>query len=248
MKPSLGYVEDSLIADSSDYKLRMTGPWMLLYGGTSFVASVDLRAIEANAGVKIGWRTAAVRSDVPDAWEALGTQRTTNGSHPESFDTSAKTGQLFVQGAVFTALTTGAVSKNVYGRFWSSVKGAGWVVARQRILLRPSSSALVIPIGKPFNCTGVTGLMFGFVFNGISGTIDNPACVWRSFATGDPQQPGTWSSSLATLTDVTADSVVNSGNCPIVTADKLMGQAGFKYLTAGVDPNGTVDVIVAAKQ
>jgi hypothetical protein len=34
----------------------------------------------------------------------------------------------------------------------------------------------------------------------------------------------------------------------INTSGKIMAQAGFKYSTAGTDPNAAVDIVVAAKQ
>ena len=246
--PRMGFVQDNLTADSSGYQLRMLGPVMVLYGGTSLVTSLDLRALEANLGAKVIFRTFDVTAELPNAWDtATGTARTANGAWPESLDVSAKTAQMLIQGSVFTNLTTGTAAKAVQARLWTQVRGAGWMVARQRIVLTPGTN-IIVPVGNPFACSGVTGLMFGFVFNGVGGTIANPSCVWRSFDSGDPRQPGAWSSSLATLTNVTTDVTVNSGNCAITTTDKIMAQPGFQYSTSGTNPNGTVDIIVAAKK
>jgi hypothetical protein len=90
--------------------------------------------------------------------------------------------------------------------------------------------------------------MVGVIFQRVTGTIDNPSVVWRSFDSGDPRQPNAWSALLVTLADVTADGPVNSGTLSINTAGKIMAQAGFRYSTAGTDPSAAVDVVVAAKQ
>jgi hypothetical protein len=243
----LGFVEKQIVGDSSDYRLRVVGPWMVLFGGSVLGTSLDLRALETNLGVKVGWRTAAVQTDQPDAWESLGTARTANGTHLEAFDTSGKTSQLFVQAAIVTALTSGATPKTAWSRLWTTVRDAGWIVGRQRIQIQPSSGNIIVPIGQPFPSAGVSALLFGFVFTGVSGTISSPACVWRSFDSGDPRMPNAWSSALTTLSNVTTDSNVNSGTLSITTTGKIMAQPGFKYSTSGTDPNGVVDVVVAAK-
>lgn len=154
---------------------------------------------------------------------------------------------MFVQTAIFTALTTGTMSKTAWARLWSTVRDAGWIVARQRVQLMPSSGNVIVPIGQPFPAAGVKDLMFGFVFSGVSGTISSPACVWRSFDSGDPRTPNAWSSPLTTLSNVTTDTSVNSGTLSVTTTGKIMAQPGFKYATSGTDPNGVADIIVAAK-
>lgn len=229
-----------------NYKLRYTGPWMLLYGGSNLDTTLDLRALETNLGVKVGWRTAAVSEDDPDPWETLLAERTTNGSHPEAASLSGKTSQLLVQGSVWGTLTTGTTPKTAWSRLWTSVRGAGWVVARQRILLTPSSGRLRVPVGQPFPCAGVTGLMFGIMYTGVSGTIDDPTPLWRSFETGDARMPGSWTA-LTAMADVTGDTKVNSGNNAVTTTGKLMAQAGFEWATTGTNPNGVAEILVAAK-
>jgi hypothetical protein len=245
--PTIASVEGQLVAESTTYQPKLLGPWMLLYGGSSFVASVDLQAIEASFGAKLVYRTAAVTAAGPDSWGTPTSAFTTAGPHANSFDVSTTTDQLLIQAAVAPGLTAGTTPKTAFGRLWCSVKGGGVVVARQKFVLTPSSGNLILPIGTPFPCAGVTGLMFAFLFTGVSGTIASPACVWRSFDSGDPQKPGAWSAALTTLANVTTDTAANSGSLAVTTTDKLMAQAGFKYSTSGTDPNATVDVIVAAK-
>lgn len=244
---TVGYVEQQVVGDASGYRLRATGPWMVMFGGSHFDTTLDLRALETNLGAKIGWRCAPVHSDASDGWETLGTERTTNASHPEAFDLSSKTSHLLIQGGVFTQLTTGAVAKSAWARLWTAVRGAGWLVARQKVVLFPSSTVVTLPIGEPFACAGVTKLMFAYRFIGVSGTIVAPTCVWRSFDTGDPRQPGAWSGSLATLSNVTADTSVNSGSLTVSTAGKLLAQPGVKFSTSGTDPGAQVEIVVAAK-
>ena len=144
-------------------------------------------------------------------------------------------------------LTTGTVAKSAWARLWTVERGAGWLVARQKVTLFSSSTVVTVPLGDPFVCAGVTKLMFGLRFIGVSGTIVAPTCVWRSFDTGDPRQPGAWSASLATLANVTADTSVNSGSLTVSTAGKMLAQGGLKYSTSGTDPGAQAEIVVAAK-
>lgn len=245
--PKLGKAEDTLIADSANFTLRMTGPWLILFGGSSLDTALDLRQVETNFAAKVGWRTADVFGELPNAWETLGTQRTTNATHSEQFSLATKTGQMLVQAGVFTALTSAGNPKTAATRLWYSVRDGGWVIARQRVQLTPSGSNVITPIGAPFPCAGVTGLMFALNFTGIAGTIVSPTCLFRPFDSGDPRMPGPWSSTVAALSNVTADGPVNSGNLTTTTAGKMLGQAGFQYSTSGTNPNGAVDILVVAK-
>ena len=244
----IGFVEGDVVADGPNAKPRLFGPWMLLFGGTHLDTTLDIRALEASCGVQVGWRTAPVQSEAPNAWETLLTSRTADNTYAEAASVSAKTSDLLVQAVVWAGLTTGTAPKTAHVRLWSAVRGAGWVVARQRVQLLPSSTNVILPIGDPFNCPGVTDLMFAVQFVGIQGTIVSPSCEWRSFETADPRKPGAWvSSALHTFSNVTADAGVNSGTLPVTTSGKLMAQAGLRYSTSGSDPNGFADVIVAAK-
>lgn len=183
---------------------------------------------------------------MPDPWETLGTQRTADDIYPESFDTSTKTSHMWAQAAVFTALVSGGVPKTAFCTLWSAIKGAGWVVARARVPLLASSTAVTLPLGTPFSCSGVTGLMFAIEFSGISGTIEDPALLWRTFDSGDPKRPNAWSS-LSTLADVSSYALRNSGDLAVTTTGKIMAQPGFRYSTSGTNPSGVADILVAAK-
>ena len=244
--PRIAFSGGQITGDTSGYKPAFVGPWMLKYGASYLDTTLELRALEALLGAKITWRTADVLTSMPNAWETPLTARTANGVYTETVDLSGETDNLWVQPMVLTALTSGTTPKGATSRLWASLQDAGWVVARQRLVLPPSSSDMVLPIGKPFPCAGATGLMFGLVIRGVSGTIVAPTTMWRSFDSGDPDTPNAWAA-LTAGSDVTADGLVNVVDA-ITTTNKLMAQAGLKYSTSGTNPYATVDVIVAAKQ
>lgn len=245
-KPKVGFVEGEVVCDGASYKPRLFGPWMLLYGAGTLDTTLDVRAIETNAGLKVGWRTATVQEEAPDPWETLLTERTTNDTFTEAVSVTTKTSQLLLQAVVFGGLTTGTTAKTAHARLWYTLRDAGIVVARQRIQLYPSSSKIVSTVGRPFNCAGFTGLMFAVQFVGVQGTVSAPACLWRSFDSGDDRKPGAWSV-LHSFGDVTADGGQNSGTLATTTSGKMMAQAGFRWSTTGTDPNAYVNVLVAGK-
>ncbi len=52
----VGLVEGEVLGDATtNYRIRMLGPWMVLFGGSHFDTSLDLRALQANLGVKLAW-------------------------------------------------------------------------------------------------------------------------------------------------------------------------------------------------
>ncbi|MCB9683671.1 MAG: hypothetical protein H6735_01360 [Alphaproteobacteria bacterium] len=239
------YAEGQVLARANGDVMQFATPWMLLYGGSSLVTGLDVRAAEANAGLRVGWRTADILGERPNAWQTLGTQRTANNEYLESFDVSAETSSLLVQAAVFAGLTTGTTPKGAFARLWAAQKDGGMVVARQRVELLPSSTTVSIPIGAPFSAVGVTGLMAAIVFYGVQGTIVSPSFVWRPYTIGDNRFPGTWST-ITTGSNITGDGLLNTSGA-ITTTSALMAQAGFQYSTSGSTPNGVADVIIAAK-
>ncbi|MCB9698684.1 MAG: hypothetical protein H6738_18020 [Alphaproteobacteria bacterium] len=239
------YAEGQVLARANGDVMQFATPWMLLFGGSSLVTGLDVRGLETNAGVRVGWRTADVLGERPNAWQTLGTQRTSNDSFLESFDVSAETSSLLVQAAVFAGLTTGTTPKGAFTRLWAAQQDAGMVVARQRVELLPSSTTVSIPIGAPFPCVGVTGLMAAIVFYGVQGTIVAPSFVWRPYTIGDKRFPGSWST-VTTGSNITGDGLLNTSGS-ITTSSAIMGQAGLQYSTSGTTPNGVAEVIVAAK-
>jgi hypothetical protein len=73
------------------------------------------------------------------------------------------------------------------------VQGKGVLVAVDVIEVQAttnSGESQYVPVGKRFPQLGLTKLMFGFVFSGVSGTIAyRPA--WREYK-GDPDLPSDW--------------------------------------------------------
>lgn len=228
---------------------------MLLYGATDLMTSVGLNALEANFGAQVTWRTADVRTDMPSAWQTpfpatAGAAFATNDSvNPKRFDVSTAAGTaMWVQAAAIAVLTTGTTVKEGLVKLWSSVNSMGFLVAKRRIEILPGlgTDAAIVPVGDPFSCVGVNGLMFAISFYGVNGTVTPTPC-WRAFDGGDIQRPAAWSS-LTTMAAVTANKFVNSGNQTIVTTDKMMAQAGLQFTTSGTSPRIIADVVVAARE
>lgn len=246
------FIEGNLIADNdADARLRLVGPWMLLYGGTKLAIGLDLQAVEANYGVQVGWRTATTGTDVPNPWQTLLTARTADGNYPEevTFGTGVSNGAMWVQGSLWTKLAPGITAPaSALNRLWYSVKGAGWIVARQRVNLTATSTGDIIPIGAPFNCVGVTGMMFAVVYTNLAATI-TPTGVVRTFKSGNLRRPEGWSDVVTLATQsANADSTRDTGSGAVSTTDRIMTQAGFKWTTSGAGkPGGTAEIIVAAK-
>jgi hypothetical protein len=252
--PKMSFVQGQLQAEQTP-RTRLYGDWLLLYGASSLMVSAGLNAIEANFGVQATWRTADVRTDMPNGWQspypttAGGAWATNDSVNPHTFDVStASTTAMFVQAAAITVLTTGTTLKEGFVKLWSAVNTRGFIVARQRVEIMPGlgTDTAIVPVGNPFCCVGLNGLMFGFVFSGVSGTITPTPC-WRPFDSGDVQKPGSWSA-FSSLTNVTSNKVVNSGHNAISTTDKMLAQAGFQFSTSGTNPKAVVDIIVAAKE
>jgi hypothetical protein len=241
------FIEENLTANAS-LTLRAVGPWLLLYGGASLMTGLELRALETNYGGQVGWRTATTDTDVPNVWQTLLTQRTTNDIFPESVDVSAQTDIMWIQGSLWSSLTTGSTPKSALNRLWYSVKGAGWIVGRQRIHLPASSTTDIIPIGAPFNCVGVTGLMYAIIYTNLTATIA-PTGVARMFKTGNPRRPEAWGDVVSMTSQTSSgDSARDTKSGSLTTTDRVMAQAGLKYSTSGGgNPGGLAEVIVVAK-
>lgn len=245
------FVEENLLADSNaGSRLRLVGPWMLLYGGTKLATGLDLQAVDPDYEVQVGWRTATTGTDVPNAWQTLLTARTAAGNFSEevTFGSGVSDGAMWVQASLWTKLDASATTPaTALNRLWYSVKGAGWIVARQRVNLTASSTGDIIPIGAPFNCVGVTGLMFAVVYTNLAATI-TPTAVVRTFKSGNLRRPEAWSTVAAMSTQSgSTDSTRDTKQGSVSTTDRMMAQAGFKWTTSGATPGGVAEIIVAAK-
>jgi hypothetical protein len=240
----VSYNEDWVIADSTDYVLRYLTRPLVAYGGTHLDLTVDVQNLGAQGRAKLAFVPYPVLLSRPGAVGTLGTAISSEDFTKEAFSLSGTTA-LYVRGALYTALNSGTTPEEMFTRLWGSVRGAGWIAARQMLILTPESSDMVLPIGGPFPGAGVDGLMFGLNFRGVNGTIVAPTTVYRTFDSGDLHFPNTWQT-VAAESNVTADGQVNSSGS-ITTTGNQMVQAGLRWSTSGSNPNAIVDVTVAAK-
>ena len=240
------YFEVNMTGESTTHKLQAVGQTLVLFGGSNLDTTLELRAIESNFSGQLWWRSINAFSGLPNAWNKGATARTSNGEHPEALDVSSATTMLLVQVGAAAGLTTGSTPAAGLGRVWYAVREGGWLVARERLMLTPSSGNVVRTIGVPFPCARLSGLMFAAHFHGVSGTIVAPTPMYRLFRTGDARTPTAWSAGTSG-SNVTAETYTNSGNVSVATAGYLMAQAGLQVSTSGTDPYSIVDTIVAAK-
>jgi len=122
--------------------------------------------------------------------------RTTDGAANEQF--TVHTGNpSWVHAGVFARVTTKGAPVNARARLWASTDGTGWVALTQRLVLEEGGSGQTLAVGAPFSAAGVTRLIFGLVYTGVSGTITAPTPCWRGFTTGDTSAPGAWTTLTA---------------------------------------------------
>lgn len=84
-------------------------------------------------------------------------------------------------------------------------------------------------------------------FVDVVGGIGSPDVAWRTFASGNPEYPDTWSVGTNETNASSGNSKVNYDSGSITTTDKMLIQAGFKYSTTGAQ-YGIADIIAVAKK
>lgn len=242
----IGFVEGNPSAINSDTILALTGPWQLAYGGTNLRLGLDIRdGTSEDLLFNLAYRTAEVDTNNPDAWNiTTSTNYDEDGPHTASLSLSGETA-MWVQAGVFAKLASGTTPLDAYVRLWSSVVGSGWLVGRQRIVLEPGVTNKIVPVANPFGAAGVTGLRFGMIYTGISGTLTAPTPCYRTFKTGDMTDVESWNTGTAG-SNVTADTKVLATQATTTTS-ALYVQPGFKYTSTSLN-YGVVDIIVAAKK
>ena len=249
----ISYFESSLDGSGSNKKLRATGPWMLVYGGTAIQVAVELRAVVTGYGCEVRCRFAETDPNEPDAWEdtEVAGPFSTNGAHEDTITLSAITDsdkKMWVQLGLFC----GGNLSTAFARVWASIPGAGWIVARQRVLMEQDLTDMIVPIGKPFAVADVGGLMFAITYTGVVTGINNPNIAWREFKLGNPDYPDTWDSGglTADVDPGNTKETIQTTDTEFVPAGSMLVQAGFKYTTdiGGTAGYGIADIIVAAKK
>jgi hypothetical protein len=218
----------------------------LIYGESNVRTMLELQAVTGSFGAKVGFRTAAVRTDVADPWSATeGTVRSANGAFVQDLDVSAIKGKLWVQFRVGVGLTGGAAPAEAWARYRIATRRNAVLLATKAIEVEPtinSASSAYIPIGRVSAALGVAGFMFAFVYSGAAGSITyGPA--YRTFDVNN-LNPSPWTD-LATYAGITADELRNSGDEPVPPGIKGFIQPGVKI--SGPGARGTLRVLVAAR-
>lgn len=239
-------VARQVVAQSTTFSTGVTLPWTLVYGESKIRTMLEVGAVTGNFGAKVGFRTAEVRTDRPDAWSTVeGTVRSTNGSFVQDLDVSAATGRLWVQFRVGVGLTAGTAAAEAWARCRIATRRNAVLLATRNIDVQPSvnpQGEAYIPVGRPAAALGATGLMFAFVYSGASGSLDyGPA--YRTFDV-DNLSPNAWTD-LATYSGITGDELRNSGDRAITPGAKGLMQPGVRI--SGPGARGSLRVLVAAK-
>lgn len=234
-----------VVALSTTYSTGITLPWTLIYGESKVRTMLELGAVTGNLGAKVGFRTAEVRTDAPDAWSTIeGTVRSADGAFVQDLDVSAVTGKLWVQFRTGVALTGGTAAE-AWARYRIVTRRNAVLLATRTIEVQPtvnSQGDAYVPVGRPSAALGVAGLMFAFVYSGAAGSLTyGPA--HRTFDAND-LSPSAWTD-LATYPAITGDEMRNSGDRAISPGLKGFIQPGVKI--SGPAARGTLRVLVAAR-
>ena len=235
-------VEDQVEVDSTSAVTLLKSPWMLACGTTSLFAAMELRGISGSFNGQLRIRYASVSTQRPGAWGTATTPKTTNDVHPEPFDTSATTNQLWVQVGMAGYATAGVAE--CFARLQAAAQGNGMILAQQTVEVNPDTNVgqyQYVALGNPFAQVGITKLMYAVVFSGVSGTITHRP-VYRQFK-GNLDLPEAWVDLGTTDQTQSTDGDVNSGHVAVTpTSGYLFGQPGIKYQGTA---RGTLKIVVA---
>jgi hypothetical protein len=178
--------------DSTTAVTLLVSAWMLAAGTTAIDAVMELRALAGAFSGAMRVRFAAVSTQRPGAWGTPTTARTTADVWPERFDVSATTDQLWVQVGLVGSASSGAAE--CLARLQAAALGNGMMLAEQVVQVEPDTNAgayTTVALGKLFPQGGLSKVMYGVVFSGVTGTITYRP-VYRQFK-GNPELPEAWS-------------------------------------------------------
>lgn len=233
-------VSQQLAAVSADYVTMLTSPWMLAFGaGTNGLRVLDeIAAITNNYRHKVCWRTAAVVTDLPDAWNVSGNVRNQNGSNTEDFTPTA--GKLWVQAGL--QVSASSASGEAFASVQAATLGKGQLVASGSFGVEPalnSSQTAYFAVGEPFPVFGIGNLMFAVIINGVDGTLTwQPAVRYMN----REDSAGAWAD-LWSAQSPNANIRTNSGSLGITPGANMLAQVGIKVTSTTA--RGEFDVLVA---
>jgi len=243
------YRKQAVVVNGGYVTVR-TLPWMLSLGESTVRTTLELRALAGNFGCRVGFRSADVRTTLPNAWStsAVGTARTSNGDYVEDVDVSGLiSNAMWLQPRIEARLTSGSSVAEALAAMRIAAKRKGVVTGTQSILLQAStnnSESAYIPVGRPMSALDVDAMMFAFSLTGLAGTLGY-APVYRTFDSSAFLSPSAWSSDLATYSSITADEDRNSGILTVTPGTKGLVQAGVRI--TGTDIRGSLRVAVATR-
>jgi hypothetical protein len=237
-------VADQVVMPNTSSVTLLTTDWILKAGTTALDGALELQGLSGVVSAAMRVRYAKTSTQRPGLWGTPSTAQTTAGVGTARFDLSAVTDQMWVQlGMVGTGPATGA---ECFARLQGAAQGNGMVLAQQTVEVEPDTnvgSHTYVALGKAFAQNGLTRLMYGITFSGVSGSIlVRP--VYRQIK-GNVETPQDWADQGAGDTTQSVDGDVNTGElviAPVVTPGFLLGQVGIKYTGAA---RGTMKILVA---
>jgi hypothetical protein len=238
-------VSGQVVVDSTNIATVLVTDILLAAGASDLALVLEQRALGGTGSFKGKgrYRFFDVRTDQPDAWTDSANERTTAGQFTDTWDISATTNKMWVQGA-FGAYEAGGVAE-AFSKCQSQVQGKGVLAAVDTISIQPvtnSGSSCYAAVGKRFPELGITKVMIGIVFSGVMGTITYRG-AYREFQ-GDADLPLSWVDLGSGDSTRTTDGAVNMGQLTVTpTAGYMLGQVGLKFSGTGL---GTAQVTVAA--
>jgi hypothetical protein len=222
----------------------MVTSWMLKAGTNLLDGALELQAVTGAVSAAMRVRYAKANTQRPGTWGVASAAQTTAGVGTARFDLSGVTDQLWVQ--LGMVLTGAAIGAECFARLQAAAQGNGMVLAQQLVEVEPDTntgSYTYVGLGKPFAQLGLTKLMYGITFSGVSGSIVYRP-VYRQIK-GNVDSPENWADQGAGDGTQSVDGDTNSGElvlAPVVTPGFLLGQAGIKYTGAA---RGTMRIVVA---
>ncbi len=235
-------VQDQIVADSTTATTGLTSEFLLAAGAAQLVAAFEQRALTGSWNGAARIRYAAVSTQRPGAWGTPSTPKATANVFGATFDTSGTTDQMWVQVGFVGNASSGVAE--CLGRLQAAVAGNGMLLASQTVEVTPDTNTpayTFVALGKAFALPGLTKVMMGITFSGVTGSI-----VWRPVIrpiVGNVEFPGAWADLGAGDTTTTADGDVNTGQLTYAApTDTLLGQVGIKYQGTA---RGTLKILVA---
>lgn len=229
--------------DGFQHVTGLVGPLVPIYGGSQFRVTLDLSGVSGNFGAKLGFRTAAVSPDVPDAWADSTTVRSSATNVAEDFSLSGATGKMWGQARVSIAASSGVGEAT--GALSALVDAWDRPLVVASVAVEPSINASqngYVVVGDRVPALGLAGVMGAIRYTGASGTLGYGLAV-RSYTTG-AANPSSWTD-LFTASNVTADELRNTGS--LTVSPGVVEWVEFAMKLSGTDARGNLALYLAGR-